>query len=375
MRKIRFIKILIVYGFILCLSCNHHEETTSNSYSIAATKKRGKFEPSNGKVILFVGQELESIGGTDQYRNGYFDHYPAPGGFTQYTSFLPGFQSFGHSYQGLDGLSAMSNWGDGPENMSLTVADPDFKYSCLAIGLDISQGHDSITAAGGHDTLIFALAKWIKRLNDRPVFLRIGYEFDGFDWNHYRKEYYIPAFRRIKTKMDSMGVKNVAYVWQSKGAGATRNVMDAFYPGDDYVDWVAFSYFIPADSSNPMIQFARDHHKPLFGAESSPVFLDEHGVCKPLDLSKDADAAWSWKDWFKPYFRTIRKNDDVIKAIHYINSPWKTRPMWKDNIYFKNIDARITRNDSLRSWWLEETNKDMYLKSSDTLFRYLSQEN
>jgi beta-mannanase len=39
-----------------------------------------------------------------------------------------------------------------------------------------------------------------------------------------------------------MGVNNVAYVWQSKGAGATRKELDDFYPGDDYVDWVAFSF-------------------------------------------------------------------------------------------------------------------------------------
>lgn len=362
--------LLLVISLMVTPSC----KTKNNTLEQKIPTGIAKFEPADGKVILFAGQELEAIGGTDEYHDGYFDHFPAPGGFTQYTDFLKGNNSGGSTsaHNGLDGLTSFADWGDGPENMSLTIADPDFKHSCLAIGLDISQGNDSITAAGEHDGLIYTLGNWIKALGERPVFLRIGYEFNGYDWNHYKKEFYIPAFRRIKDKFDSMQVKNVAYVWQAKGAGTTRQELDAFYPGDNYVDWVAYSYFIPSDSSHPMLQFARDHRKPLFIAESSPVFLDANGVCKPLDLSKDADVEWAWKDWFLPYFRTVKNNPDVIKGIHYINSPWKTRPMWKENPYFRNIDARITRNEKLKNLWLEETGTDRYVKASDTLFNYLN---
>lgn len=345
---------------------NVPQNVTANS-----SRRLAKFEPADGRVILFVGQELESIGGTNLYTDGYFDHYPAPGGFTQYTDFLAGYNAFGFSYKGLSGLTTFNDWGDGPENMSVTVAGKKLKNSCLAIGLDISQGHDSITAAGGHDDLILKLGNWLKELGTRPVFLRIGYEFDGTDWNHYRKEFYVPAWKRIRTSLDKMGVKNVAYVWQSKGAGANKTAMDLFYPGDEYVDWVAYSFFIPADSSHPMLQFAKEHNKPLFIAESSPVFLDSNNICKPLDLSKQGHAELAWQDWFMPYFRTVKNNPTIIKAIHYINSPWKTRPMWKNNAYFKNIDARITKNDSLKKWWLQETSQEKYLKASDTLFNYL----
>lgn len=367
MRKFFFTKVLFVFFISVLLSCNRQsvKNQTKDSTRLA------KFEPANGKVILFVGQEPESIGGTDCYTDGYFDHFPAPGGFTQYTNFLTGINAYGLIHKGLDGLTTLDNWGDGPENMSLTVKSPHLKKSCLAIGLDISQGNDSITAVGGHDTLIYKLGNWLKALGNRPVFLRIGYEFDGFEWNHYKKEFYIPAWRRIKKKLDSMGVINVAYVWQSKGAGASRKIFNEFYPGDEYVDWVAYSFFTAAEEHHPMLQFAKDHKKPLFIAESSPVFLDAKGVCIALDLSKQKDAEKAWKDWFVPYFRTVRNNPDVVKAIHYINSPWKTRPLWKNNIYFKNIDARITKNDSLKAWWLKETSKTKYLKASDTLFTYL----
>jgi hypothetical protein len=36
------------------------------------------------------------------------------------------------------------------------------------------------------------------------------------------------------------------------------------------------------------------------------------------------------------------------------------------------MDARITKRDSLKTWWLAETSQEKYLKASDTLFSYLS---
>jgi Glycosyl hydrolase family 26 len=362
---------LIVCFAVLLFSCNNQTSTNNNSIVVDSTRL-AKFEPANGKVILFAGQDLEAIGGTDKYTDGYFDHFPTPGGSTQYTDFLTGHETFGLVHKGLDGLTTLDNWGDGDENISVTTADKDFDNCTLAIGLDISQGHDSTTSVGGHDSLIYRFGNWLKTLGNKPVFLRIGYEFDGEAWNHYKKEFYIPAWKRIRQKLDSMGIENVAYVWQSQGAGASRDVLNAFYPGDDMVDWVAFSYFdAAAEVNHPMIQFARDHKKPLFIAEASPVFPDEKFVGKPLDLTKTEDATKAWKDWFTPLFKMVNDNPDVIKAIHYINCPWKSRKMWKDNGYFKNIDARITKNDSMKVWWLRETSKDKYLKASDTLFSYL----
>ncbi|MBC7417804.1 MAG: endo-1,3-beta-xylanase [Pedobacter sp.] len=359
-----FLSLLLIASFASC------DKKATKSVTTDSTRL-AKFEPANGKVILFTGQDLESIGGTDNYKDGYFDHFPAPGGFTQYTDFSFGSTSYGFTRKSLAGVTTLDNWGDGPESMAITTSHPNFKNSCLAIGLDISNGNDSITAIGGHDHLINRLGTWMKGQGERPIFLRIGYEFDGFDWNHYNKRFYIPAWRRIRTKLDSMGVKNVAYVWQSKGAGATRKVMDDFYPGDKYVDWVAYSFFTAAEEHHPMLKFARDHKKPLFIAEASAVFLDNKLVSLPLDLSKQADAEKAWKNWFVPFFRTIQNNADVVKAVHYINCPWKTRPLWKNTDYFKNIDARITKNDSLKAWWLTETSRTKYLKASDTLFTYL----
>ncbi len=364
MNKKLFVFLFVVVSLSACGQIIH----TSNE---KPRNPVAKFEPADGRVLLFVGQELEAIGGTDAYHDGYYDHFPAPAGFTHYTDFITVLQNESKPRPGLQGLTTLANWGDGPENMSLTANDPDFKNSCLAIGLDMSQGNDSTTAAGGNDHLIIKLGQWINRLGNRPVFLRLGYEFDGHDWNHYKPGHYKSAWIRVHNKMDSMGVNNIAYVWQSKSGDTKRSEMDEYYPGDDYVDWVAFSYFEPRDSAHPMLQFAHDHKKPLFIAESSPVILDSNGVSKPLDLTRQADAEWAWKEWFEPFFRTIRHNQDVVKALHYINANWQSRSMWKDNPFFSNVDARITHNSFIKNKWLEETAKPLYLKASDTLFNHL----
>ncbi|MET4080265.1 hypothetical protein ABIB40_000205 [Pedobacter sp. UYP30] len=372
--KVKFLKTfswIFIVGTFTCLGCRKPPQASKKVLQITVQNKArlSKFEPANGKVILFIGQDLESIGGTSVYNNGYLDIFAAPGGFTQYTNFRAG------SAYTLAGLNTFANWGDGPENMEVTTSNPNFAHSCLSIGLDITNGNDFATAEGKNDDAITRLASWIKKQGKRPVFLRIGYEFDGAGWNHYDNVAYIKAWRRIKDKMDAMDVTNVAYVWQSKGVGTNRKTLDAFYPGDKYVDWVAYSFFTAAEEHHPMIQFARDHHKPLFIAEATPVILGANGVCIPIDLSNTADVNKVWNQWFVPFFRTIKNNPDVIKAIHYINSPWKTRPMWQENPYFKNTDARITRNDLMKKLWIGEISKHEYLKASDTLFNYLWDKN
>lgn len=356
-------KLLVAFSFILVVSLSH------------AQKIPAQFEPKNGKVLVFSGQELTAIGGLRHYDDGYFDHFPAPAGFTMYTNFLPGVNSFGHVQKGLDGLTTTDDWGDGPSNMSLQINSPAFRNSCLAIGLDISHGNDHKTASGDYDHLIVRLGKWIMDLEDRPVFLRIGYEFNGHEWNHYQPESYIAAFRRVRDMLDSMGAGNIAYVWQSKGAGTMPEDLEAFYPGDDYVDWCAFSFFTPAEEHHPMISFARRHDKPLMIAEASPVLLNASGAVIPLDLSKPEDAKFAWEQWFIPFFRTIRNHPDVIKAFSYISADWRHRPLWKNNPNFRNLNARIWQNKALARQWTNEITRPNYLNASDSLFYYLGHRN
>ena len=51
--------------------------------------------------------------------------------------------------------------------------------------------------------------------------------------------------------------------------------MEAWYPGDEYVDWMGLSYFVQeADCGGPpfdeLLAFAREHGKPVLVAEATP---------------------------------------------------------------------------------------------------------
>ncbi len=360
----------------LCFSCQNTAKNTkpdNQHKTLSVNKKvREKFEPEDGKCILFVGQELEAIGGLADWNDGYLDHFPAPGGFTMYTKIRPGDEEFGFTYTGLPGIHTTDDWGDAPSNMSLQLADKDFENMALAIGLELVN-HEGAVAKGELDSLVTELGLWIKSLGERPVFLRIGYEFLG-SWNHYNREDYIAAFRRIKELYDALGVNNVAYVWQSHGSDESMELLESWYPGDDYVDWCGYSFFASWDQAK-MIDFARKKGKPVFIAEATPTIAHptEKGTGKTKEtiLSNEVQAQEAWEKWFKPFFKTIHENPDVVKAVSYINCHWKAHPMWLENPTFQDIDARLHLNKEIARKWQAETDKSLYLKASPFLFTSL----
>lgn len=351
----------------LLFACANPPEKTE-----PAPQQRAKFEPADGQCLLFVGQELEAIGGLADYHDGYFDHFPKPAGFTMYTGISPEDVSFETVAQSMRGIWSTDDWGDGPSNMSLQLADEDFSNSALAIGFWMVN-HEEGIAKGRHDLLLSKFSFWLKSLGRRPVFLRIGYEFAG-EWNHYDRENYIAAFRHIHDFLDAGGVTNVAYVWQSHGWEEPDSLLEAWYPGDAYVDWCAYSFFSRYQEAN-MIAFAEKHHKPVFIAEATPTISTEtvktDGKTKETILSNPEEAKEAWELWFVPLFKTIRDHPKTVKALSYINCNWKSHPMWKNNKTFQDIDARLQTSAEISEKWLQETSKDRYLKASPQLFELL----
>ena len=365
--------LFIAFGMLI-ISC---KSDSTNTEQDSPPKEESninlaKFEPVEGKCILFVGQDQAAVGGVEGFEDGYFNHFDAPGGFTMYTNFSPGDTSFGYVLKGLDGVKTLDDWGDGPSNMSAQIADPDFAHSALAIGLWFVN-HEKEVASGELDGMMKELGAWIKGLGKRPVFLRIGYEFGG-EWNHYDREDYIASFKRIRDIYEEMGVENVAYVWQSHGWGMDQEELERWYPGDDYVDWCGYSMFSRGDEVQ-MIEFAQRHDKPVFIAEATPTISTEttklDGKTKETILSNPEQAEEAWEKWFIPFFEVIQDPQNRVKAVSYINCHWKANPMWFDNPTFQDVDARLHINPDIAQRWTEETSKDIYLKASEGLWNEL----
>ncbi|WP_405248023.1 glycoside hydrolase family 26 protein [Cellulophaga sp. Asnod2-G02] len=365
---------------VLLFSCKNGAEKKTLGAEVPAAKmerKLAKFEPKEG-VLLFVGQELEAVGGLEAYNDGYLDHFQKPAGWTTYTNINPGEESFGRIQEGLDGLYETADWGDNDYNVSLQLAAPAYKNMALAIGLQFVN-HEEKIADGTHDQYTYKLAEFLKSLGKRPVFLRIAYEFDGEPWNHYDKEQTLKAYKRMVDILRKEGVTNTAYVWQSTGfMSQTQEELESWYPGDAYVDWLGFSFFNRWEDQK-MIAFAREKGKPVFIAEASPTISGKDakatGNTIETKLSNPTQAEEAWQKWFVPFFKTIDDNNDVVKAVHYINCHWDAHPMWIDNATFKNIDARLHLSDTISKRWVDKISKEPFIQSSPSLYEDLYQNN
>lgn len=344
----------LFYFLILCFltACISNTPTASHS----------KFEPEDGKCLVFIGQDMEAIGGTPG-KQGYVDFFGTPAGITIYTNIRPGDTSYGYTYQGLDGLTSPANWGAGTCFADSLLRAPLLKDCDVAIGLELVN-HEKQVARGEHDSYVIRLAHWVQSIAPRRVFLRIGYEFDGHTWNHYDSVAYVSAFRRIHDMFDSLQVSNVAYVWQSAGYNNNVEELYRYYPGDEYVDWFAYSQFA-GGRSQTMIDLARKHHKPLFIAESTPMFQEQGKAAVELRLSNPEQATRAWNDWFKELFSTIESNPDVVKAFSYINANWPSEAMWQgDTVVFSRIDARLQVNPDITVQWKDAMKKNTYIHTT-----------
>ncbi|MEM7572759.1 MAG: glycosyl hydrolase [Bacteroidota bacterium] len=322
-----------------------------------------KFAPADGQKLLIIGQDLSAVGGLDTYQDGYYDHFPElpspdphretlssqgsrisaslrPAGVTTYTS-IPS----------LAGLNSAANWGAGTVNAQAYLDNDRFRHSCLSIGLYL-VGQLKKIGRGKHDDAIIRLAEWIKQ-SQRPVFLRIGYEFEG-EWNDYQPKHFIKAWQRIVQIFDQQKVDNVAYVWQSAGINLP-NIED-WYPGDEYVNWVGYSHFDGPNPGQRMRAFAEDHDKPIMIAEATPK----------VDL-KEVDGTSCWEQWFAPLFELIYQNDR-IKALAYISTYWDQQPMWAGQGWG---DSRLHINEPIRQAWTQEMQKPYWLAGGEQLFQLL----
>lgn len=305
-----------------------------------------KYIPKDGKCLLIMGQTEERI-------QEYLEHtsdQPLPGGWAAYWG-IPEFEGITSSFKNETGSSQNHQW--------LVDSFPNSViHSALwIVGMD---DIDQKTIDGDYDQIILQFAEWAKTLN-RPIYLRIGYEFDGAH-NQLEPQRYKIAYTKIVDMLRKEKVDNIAYVWHSYAAPPYQDhSISAWYPGDDYVDWVAISVFGHGyndtdfgDSANQVLQFAKKHHKPVMIAESNPI----HGI-----YSNHQD---SWRDWFRNFFSFVYEKN--IKAISFINEDWQSLDIpgiseWKDGKLWN--DAKAVEA------WFEETNRDKYLKQSPDLFEEL----
>lgn len=300
------------------------------SFAFAQRKEglTGRFVPGDNKTLLFVGQN------NDDSKEFVEINKKIPAGFMIYTSLT-----------NLEGLQEDVDYGNG--KMSGNFILKKYKKAALQIGLYLVDSLDRVID-GSLDDNIIKLANWIKKAKV-PVFLRIGYEFD-FPNNHYDAELYKQAFRHIVDKLDSLNINNVAYVWHSYTSFNPQGI-DRYYPGDEYVDWCAITYFSKPQWI-PMVKFAQNHNKPLMIAECAPT-LDNY-------LSEEKK-----KKWYEVLFKFIKNYN--VKALCYINGNWNDKSMFAQ---YNWGNSKINVTPEIENFWLENIKDERFI-NLDNLYKEL----
>lgn len=311
------------------------------------------FKPIDGSTLFIVGQENSGI---NSYLGNVSD---STAGYALYTSISR-----------LEGLNNSSY------NMGIITdfTEYDFSGKCLVIGLYCVGIESQVNNSTTYDSNISTLAQYIKDLSI-PVFLRIGYEFDG-DWNHYEPDDYIGMYQKIVEIFTDEGVNNCSFVWQSAAYGYTYSgySYDSWYPGDDYVDWVGLSYFkndtTSENARDAIMSIAKRNGKPVMICESTPqgYQLDELTVAETITsnpVKETLSGEDIWEEWFDPFFTFINENQDYVKGVVYINSDWDSTLMWNR---YSSVgywgDSRLSENDYILDKWKDEIYNTDYWKSS-----------
>ncbi|MFD2726263.1 glycoside hydrolase family 26 protein [Hyunsoonleella rubra] len=356
--RFRYLCSFMIFTFCLVSSVLAQNETEDAMVSKIRTEvdsnyvydyEKTKFVPPAGKTLLIMGQTEQRI---KEYKRK-FPEQPNPGGWSAYWA-ITEFVGVTKKHTNSTGTS---------QNHQMLVSQ--FPNSALhsAMWMVGKWSVTENTILGIYDPVIKRYANWVKTIN-RPVYLRIGYEFDG-PHNVLEPKDYVRAYRHIVDVLRAEGVDNIAYVWHSYAAAPYKNYpLSDWYPGDDYVDWVGISIFGHAYSKTGLnkegeavLDFAKAHKKPVMIAESNPIF----GI--------EADNPKVWDDWFVNYFSLVYEKN--IKAICFINEDWtlvniEGLSKWKD--------AKLYNNELVSKAWFKETDKDKYLKASSKLFEQLGYE-
>ena len=328
---------------------------SSNSYG--EDQRMAKYAPMGDSVLVFVGQDNEAVGGTKKWRNGYVDNIGVPAGVTHYVYFTEGKSNkFGFEFDRgtVDGLNQETTWGSGPMCMRCYLESDKLAGSVVHLSISMEFDDEELVAKGKYDHNIQELSEFLQEYPHIPFIIRIGYEFDG-PWNHYKAKPFKKSWRRIVDKLRADKVTNFATLMASFTMSATRKQWDEYWPGDDYVDWVGYSYWSGGTVSNSeTLALAREKGLPVFIAEATPrgFFLNQlNGMV--------------WNDWFQHFFDHIEANKDVIKAISYINTNWDVQPMWRGNGWG---NSRIESNKPLQDRWQEKIKQPLYVHTTENTY-------
>lgn len=193
-----------------------------------------------------------------------------------------------------------------------------------------------------------------------PVFISVDHEMNG-NWYPYSQAYpgsqttaadYVAAWRRIVDVFRQNGANNVAWVWSPNVPDVGGISYAAYYPGDNYVDWVGVSFYSGNDAT------AMDGIYKEYAAKK-PFFITEWATA-PEKNRYNAGFPGEVK-WVKDFFQTLNQRYPRVKAISWFN--------WNQG----DGDYRLQRVPEQARAYAQDVAAPRYLDSAGGLVSDMSQ--
>lgn len=181
--------------------------------------------------------------------------------------------------------------------------------------------------SGSFDAYISEFAATAKAWG-KPMFIRFAHEMNGnwYPWsgmnNGQSGAKYISAWQRIYSTFEALGVKNVTWVWcpmnysVPNGAGYSWNDAANYYPGNGYVDWLAFDAYANSEADNS-------------GTDESVAYSGIYNTLqgsffsnKPIMIGENASGTFEAADkpgWITNAFNGIQNSYPRIKLYVWFN--------------------------------------------------------
>jgi hypothetical protein len=197
-------------------------------------------------------------------------------------------------------------------------------------------------ASGQHDEWIRSQAAAVRDLEE-PLLLRWLWEMDGNrrrTWVHSGPDY-VTAWLHVRNLFDEVGADNAQFVWcPNESLFADGGDPDAWYPGDDKVDWLCADGYNWGTSIDSLEWLAMDIIFADFiewaAPHNLPIMIGETGAA---EAELGAKAAW-----LREIPEILRSELSDVDAIVYFD---------KDFTGAGHQDWRVDTSDETYAAWLE----------------------
>jgi hypothetical protein len=194
---------------------------------------------------------------------------------------------------------------------SRPLASPDDGTTDYSLRRIADGAFDDYLTAYAHDIVSLGL----------PLAIRFDHEMNGdwYRWSEANPEYgntkgdYIAAWRHVHDLFAAAGANEyVVWTWSPNRVENKSNwpAIDNYYPGRDYVDWVAMTGYYRSGDGEPSFQrtYARTLDELRRVAPGVPILLSEVGA---------TDNGGHKVEWIRSFFEGLAANPDIVGFIWF----------------------------------------------------------